>query len=297
MVCKEPLAARPALPACGSKNVLSGAKHATMPYRCREKECRKRFSVKTGTVMEASNLGYQTWAIAIYLALTSLKSVSSMKLHRDLGISQKSAWHLAHRIRTAFQSGAGLFGGPVEADEMYVGGVRKNMSNAKRKELAGTGRGGSDKEAVVGVKDRLTGQVAARHVLQTDTLDVAGFVAEKTEPGATVYTDEASVYNVLKRWYHHETVKHSVSEFVNGMAHTQGIESFWSMFKRAYKGTFHKISPKHLQRYIDEFAGKHNIREADTRAQMAGVAGALTGRRLRYRELIAENGLDNGARK
>ena len=287
---------KPHCPACGSTNVLSGASHKTMPYRCREKECRKRFSVKTGTVMEASNLGYQTWAIAIYLALTSLKSVSSMKLHRDLGITQKSAWHLSHRIRTAFEREGGLFGGPVEADETYVGGRRKNMSNAKRRELKDTGRGAVGKAAVVGVKDRETNEVRARHVPSTDTPHVAGFVAENTKTGSKVYTDEASVYDALEPWYDRESVKHSVHEYVNGMAHTNGIESFWSMFKRGCVGTFHKISEKHLQRYVDEFAGKHNIRESDTPNQMAGIAAAMAGKRLRYADLIADNGLDSGAR-
>ena len=120
----------PGCPHCGSVRVLSGAKHATMPYRCREKECRKRFSLKTGTVMEASNIGYQKWAIAIYLSLTSLKSVSSMKLHRDLGVTQKSAWHMAHRLRRAFAAKGGPFAGPVEVDETYMG--RKAQEHVER---------------------------------------------------------------------------------------------------------------------------------------------------------------------
>ena len=145
-----------ACPHCGSMNVQTGAK-GKMPYRCREKECgRKRFSVRTRTVMDSSNLGFQTWAIAMFVLLTSLKSVSSMKLHRDLKITQKSAWHLAHRLRVALSENGGLFSGPVEVDETYMGGRRKNMSNARRKALEGTGRGGIGKAAVVGVKDRAT---------------------------------------------------------------------------------------------------------------------------------------------
>ena len=117
----------PACPHCGSINVQSGAKHKTMPYRCREKQCAKRFSVKTGTAMRDSNLGYQTWAIAIYLVTTSLKGVSSMKLHRDLGITQKSAWHLAHRIRTTFDlDNQPPMGGPVAVDEAFFGGIESN---------------------------------------------------------------------------------------------------------------------------------------------------------------------------
>lgn len=286
----------PACPHCGSTHVLSGAKHATMPYRCREKGCRKRFSVKTGTVMEASNIGYQKWAIAIYLALTSLKSVSSMKLHRDLEISQKSAWHMAHRLRKAFAEKGGPFTGPVEVDESYFGGKRANMSNAKRKELAdtGVGRGPAGKTAVVGVKDRATNQVRAKVTRRTDAPSLQGFVLEHTTPDATVYSDDAGAYETLPRT--HETVRHSVSEYVKGMAHTNGVESFWSTLKRAHKGVFHKFSPKHLDRYVTEFAGKHNLRESDTPDQMRSLVERMDGKRLTYEELIADNGLDSGAR-
>ena len=284
----------PACPHCGSINVLDGAKHATMAYRCREKGCRKRFSLKTGTVMEASNIGYQKWAIAIYLSLTSLKSVSSMTLHRDLGITQKSAWHMAHRLRRSFAANGGPFTGPVEVDETYMGGKRKKMSNAKRRELAGTGRGAVGKPAVVGMRDRATNQVRAKVVESTDKPTLQGFVVENTDLAATVYSDDASAYTGLPR--DHETVKHSVSEYVRGKAHTNGIESFWAMLERAHKGTFHKFSPKHLDRYVQEFSGKHNIRDADTPDQMRSLVERMDGKRLKYRELNAPNGLDSGAR-
>ena len=282
-----------ACPHCGSTRVQTGAAHK-MPYRCRDKECRKRFSVKTCTVMQASNLGYQVWAIAIYLCLTSLKSVSSMKLHRDLSITQKSAWFLAHRLRKAFVKQGAMFTGPVEADETYFGGKRKNMSNAKRKALADTGRGLVGKVAVVGIKDRATKQVRAKMVESTDKPTLQGFVIEHTVPGATVYTDEASAYEGLP--FEHESVKHSVSEYARGMAHTNGIESFWSMLKRVHVGTFHKLSPKHLDRYVTEFAGRHNLRKQDTIDIMGAVASGMERKRLRYSDLIADNGLSSGAR-
>ena len=135
-------------PHCGSLNVQTGCQHKTMPFRCRERICAKRFSTKTGTVMEGSKIGYQDWIVAAFLVMTSLKSVSSMKLHRDLGITQKSAWFLAQRLRAALSEDSKLFSGPVEVDETYLGGKRKNMSNAKRKELADTGRGPVGKTAV-----------------------------------------------------------------------------------------------------------------------------------------------------
>ena len=187
-----------------------------------------------------------------------------------------------------------MFAGPVEADETYFGGKRKNMSNARRKELAGTGRGAVGKIAVVGVKDRATKKVRAKVTQSTTAPALQGFVAEHTAPGATVYTDDASAYEGLP--FHHETVKHSVSEYVRDMAHTNGVESFWSMLKRAHKGTFHKLSPKHLDRYVTEFEGKHNLREQDTADQLATIAQRMDGKRLRYRELIAPNGLESGAR-
>ena len=284
----------PACPECGSVNVQTGAAHPTMPYRCRERACRKRFSVRMGTVMESSKLGYQTWAIAIYLFLTNLKSVSSMKLHRDLDITQKSAWHLAHRLRKAFESDDGLFQGPVEVDETYMGGRRANMSNARRKELVGTGRGAVGKAAVVGVKDRATKHVAARVVSATDKPTLQGFVCEHTAPGATVYSDDASAYEGMP--FDHGTVKHSLSEYVKGDIHTNGIESFWSMLKRAHKGTFHKLSPKHLNRYVQEFASKHNLRDEDTLDIMAALVTGMDGKSLTYDQLTAPNGLDSGAR-
>ena len=147
-----------------------------MPYRCREKECAKRFSPKTGTVMEGSKLGFQVWMIATFLLSTNLKSVSSMKLHRDLEIAQKSAWFLAHRLRRALDRDGDMFAGPVEVDETYIGGKRKNMSNAKRRELAdaGAGRGAVGKTAVVGIKDRETKNVRAKVVESTDKPTLQG---------------------------------------------------------------------------------------------------------------------------
>ena len=269
-------------PHCGSLNVQSGASHKTMPFRCRD--CRKRFSVRTGTAMESSNLGYQVWAIALYQLTTSLKSVSSMKLHRDLDITQKSAWFLAQRIRETWANDVAPFSGPVEVDESYFGGRRRNMPKSKRKELKG--RGAVGKTAVVGAKDRATNKVSAAVAEATDAETLQGFVADRVEGEATVYTDDASAYDGLP--HDHDSVRHSVGEYVRGDVHTNGIESFWSMLKRAHKGTFHKISPKHLQRYVNEFAGKHNSRDQDTIDQMESMVAGMVGKRLSYRDLVAD---------
>ena len=278
-------------PKCGSLNVNTKAKRKSMPFRCREKKCGACFSVKTKTFMQSSKLSYHDWLFAVYLVTTSLKGVSSMKLHRDLGITQKSAWHMAHRIRRALKSG-GLFEGPMEVDETYVGGKRRNMSNSKRKQL--TGRGPVGKTAVVGAKDRETKQVAAQVVTSTDKETLQGFVKDHATKDATVYTDDASAYETLP--FDHDSVKHSLKEYVKGDVHTNGIESLWSMLKRAHKGTFHKLSPKHLDRYVQEFAGRHNIRERDTLEQMGTIFGAMHESKLSYKDLIKPNGLSSGAR-
>ena len=279
-------------PHCGSLNVQTGAKHKTMPYRCREKECAKRFSPKTGTVMEGSKLGLQVWMIATYLLSTSLKSVSSMELHRDLNINQRSAWFLAHRLRVALAQEGGIFSDPIEADETYLGGRRANMPKAKRAELEG--RGAVGKTAVVGVKDRATQNVAAKVVTDTTKPTLQGFVAAHAAPDAAVYTDEAAAYEGMP--FDHETVTHALLEYVRGDVHTNGIESLWSMLKRAHKGTFHKMSPKHLDRYVQEFAGRHNLRDEDTIDIMGAMMAGMEHERLRYRDRIAPNGLTSGGR-
>ena len=217
-----------------------------------------------------------------------------MQLRRELKIGQKAAWLMLHRLRLAYEADQPLFSGPGEADETYVGGKQKNMSLAKRKELKGTGRGAVGKEAVVGVKDRITNKVTARHVQKTDAATLQGFVEWQTKDGVQVYTDDAKAYVGIDR--PHEAVKHSVGEYVRDMAHTNGVESFRSMLKRGHEGIYHKMSPKHLDRYVTEFTGRHNVRDADTIVQMRGVVAGMIGKRLRYSDLTADNGLSSGAR-
>jgi len=269
---------------CGSTHTVP-ANHKTMPYWCND--CRHYFSVRTGTNIEKSRVPYRKWVFAIYLFVTNLKGVSSMKLHRDIEVTQKTAWYMLHRLRDSWgEAGLDKFLGPVEVDESYFGGKRSNMSNSKRKALVDTGRGTVGKTAVAGIKNRETNEVRARVVQATDTATLHPFIAENVDEDATVYTDDASVYDSLP--YNHEAVKHSVSEYVRDMAHTNGVESFWATMKRGHKGVYHSMSPKHLQRYVNEFSSRHNIRCDDTEDQMVSLAAMTTGKRLMYRDLISE---------
>ena len=277
-------------PMCGGTDKLGPvAARKPLPYWCGE--CRRHFSVRTGTVMHRSKIGLQKWAIAIYLWSTSLKGVSSMRLHRDLNITQKSAYFMAQRLREAWSDSPGGMLGPVEVDETFVGGKEKNK-HAHKKIRAGRGTVG--KMIVIGAKDRETNQVSAAVVEGTDAKTLQGFVSDHAAEGATVYTDDHTGYQGMP--FEHETVKHSVSEYVRDQAHTNGIESFWATLKRGYHGTFHHISPKHLHRYVNEFATRHNMRPKDTDAMMAETVARMVGKRLMYRDLTADNGLASGAR-
>ena len=246
-------------PRSGCDSIQTDTGHNTMPYRCRKSKklsCGQSLSVKIGTFMEASNRGNQDWLFALFLVATNLKSVSCVKLHRDLSVIQRTAWHMMHRIRKALSKGDGsLFVRPVEMDETYMGGKRRNMSNSKREQLSG--RDPVGKVAVVGMRDRNTDHVSGEVVDSTDAGTLQGSVKRQVVSGT------ADLHGRGDR------------------LHTNGIESFWATVKRAHKGTFQRLSPKHLDGYVDEFAKRHNILDLDTMEQMAFVAFGVGLSRLR----------------
>ena len=269
-------------PDCGSVNYAVVKSRKPMPYRCRD--CRGYFSVKKGTAMHSAKIGFQKWAIAFYMMTTGIKGTSSMKLYRELGIRQATAWFMMQRIREGFMGGIGKpFPGPVDADETAVGGKRKNVHGKKWKQL--TGRGSVGKAIVAGVKDRESKKVSVAVVDRTDAETLHKFVMDRTEETATVHTDELTAYKGLPR--HQETVNHGAGECVRDDVTVNGMEAFWSLLKGGYYGTFHHLSDKHLDRYVAEFTSRSNIRDMDTLGQMSFLARGIVGKRCRYRDLLA----------
>ncbi len=272
----------PVCPRCGS------VEHSYLTtrriWKC--KGCKKQFSVKLGTIFEDSALGLDKWLPAVWLVANSKNGISSHELGRALGTTQKSAWFMLHRIRLAMQTGSfNKLDGEVEVDETYIGGKARNMHKSVRARRI-TGTGGKDKTVVLGIRQR-GGEVRAGVVPDSKRRTLQGPITKHVAPGASVYTDDLRSYSGLDASYAHETVDHA-ERYVDGRAHTNGLENFWSLLKRGLNGTYVSVEPFHLFRYLDERLFAYNLRELGDFDRFAAVLRAAAGRRLTYAELTGQ---------
>lgn len=226
-------------------------------YKCAK--CQRQFSVKVGTIFEDSKISLQKWFAAIYLITSHKKGISSLQLHRDIGVTQKTAWFMLHRVRhTLLISSTEKLTGIIEADETFIGGKESNKH--KSKQTAGTqGRSSQTKTPVLGIIER-GGQLRAIKVLNTRGYSLRPFIVNNVEFGSTVHTDEWWGYRGLSRIFKHQFINHGEGEYSKDGVHTNSIEGFWSLLKRGVIGIYHSMSDKHLQKYVDEFVFRYNTR-------------------------------------
>ncbi len=279
-------------PSCDSKKVAYLAKQNR--WKCYSKHPKAQFSLKVGTIFEDSPLGLDKWLMAIWLIANAKNGISSYELSRHLGIMQKSAWHMLHRIRLAMQNGSiNKLSGSVEVDETFIGGKARNMHRstlAKRVAQFATPYTGRNqnigKVAVMGLLER-HGEARTMVVSNTKRKSLHGEVSKHVEQGSTVYTDALRSYRRLEDEYTHNVINHA-ERYVDGHIHTNGIENFWSLLKRTLGGTYISVEPFHLFRYLDEQAFRFNRRKGTDADRFNALVSLITGKRLEYKQLIGK---------
>lgn len=277
-------------PSCGAKGVRIGEIATRRMLRC--KDCRKQFSHKVGTIFEDSPLGLDKWFVAVWAIANCKNGISSHELARAIGVTQKTAWFMLHRIRKAMEvGGIDKFDGPAEADATYVGGKAKNMHKARRHKAI-SGRGPVGKTIIHGVLQRGAGdkpsQVRCELVASDDAERLVPTVRRNVRYGSQVFTDAARSYGELCFTHLHSAIDHT-REYVRGAVHTNGLENFWSLLKRSLGGTYIAVAPYHLGRYAAEQAFRFNARKGTDASRFNAAMSGTVGRRLTYRKLTGQD--------